>query len=158
MWNLTEDSKIQLTLMHIQSFFFVCVCAHEVFVVWSISSLLNIIWLFFYTVAQGVCITVAYPTKQMLMNLHIWVDLGDLNSVVWKICVLVLGQTLLLCWQLQPAILGIYWLLIFIYLKINWLIKNVEIITHWFDSVDKIWHLCVLKALAGMERESQSEL
>lgn len=24
----------------------------------------------------------------MLMNLHIWVDLGDLNSVVWKICLL----------------------------------------------------------------------
>ncbi len=85
-------------------------------VVWCVSSLLNVIWLFFYTVEQGACITVAYPTRQMLMNLHIWVDLGDLNSVVWKICLLVPGQHLLLCqqnlfWQLYSVNLGDDWLL-----------------------------------------------
>lgn len=101
MWNLRKDSNIQLMFMHKQSFFlsliWSLVSELPTVVVWCVSSLLNIIWLFFYTVEQGACITVAYPTKQMLMNLHIWVDLGDLNSVVWKICLLVLGHHLLLC-------------------------------------------------------------
>lgn len=99
-----------------------------IFVVWWASSLLNIIWLFFYTVEQGGCITVAYPTKQMLMNLHIWVDLGDLDSVVWKICLLnCLGDSIFValpatsilpasvCWELNY----LFFIIIFVWWEIE---------------------------------------
>lgn len=76
MWNLRQLCSDLLIFMHIFVSMWSVVSKRPTDVVWCVSSPLIIIWLFFYTVEQGACITVAYPSKQMLMNLRIWVDLG----------------------------------------------------------------------------------